>query len=209
MTPSDLGWMPYVTSWLPRDLPADCSKEVKDRIAYLFEHLFAKALHHQRKYGKEPVETVDIQLVISLCKLLQSLLRVENGVVFSQPIDDLLNLVDKLFVFSLVWTVGASCVYTYWQIFSDITRELATSICPDYGMPTESMVFDYYIVINDHPGGEFRLWTETVPAFVYDVTVPYFSMVVPTVDTSRFSYIMEALIAVDKPCFLTGVTGTG
>lgn len=57
--------------------------------------------------------------------------------------------------------------------------------------------------------GRFRDWGEIVPAFTYDGNVPYFSLMVPTTDTCRFSYIMKSLITVDKPCFITGVTGTG
>ena len=206
MTPSDLGWMPYVTSWLPRDLPKECPQFVRERISFLFEQVFSRGLTHQRRHGKEPVETVDIQLVISLCKLVQSLLRTENGVYFNAAQDVLLSLVDKIFVFSFVWTVGGSCDYSYWEQFSDNTRFLVEEACPSLSLPSGGTVFDYYVDIKE---GKFKEWADTVPAFVYDRTTPYFSMVVPTIDTSRFSYIMTALIAVDKPCFLTGVTGTG
>jgi dynein heavy chain len=207
MTPSDLGWMPYVQSWLPRDLPAACPSFARDRIALLFEHVFSRGLAHQRRHGKEPVETVDIQLVISLCKLIQSLLRVENGIQFNSPSQDgLIAIVDKIFFFSFVWTVGGSCDHSYWEQFSDNARMLVEELCPLLALPSAGSVFDYYVDIKE---GKFKEWSETVSPFVYDKTTPYFSMVVPTIDTSRFSYIMTALIAVDKPCFLTGVTGTG
>jgi hypothetical protein len=58
------------------------------------------------------VVTVDMNLVISLCKLMQSFLRVENGVNFFLHKDELLSLLDKLFFFCYTWSVGASTTGT-------------------------------------------------------------------------------------------------
>jgi len=32
---------------------------------------------------------------------------------------------------------------------------------------------------------EFRNWTEVVPSFMYNKALPYFQMLVPTIDTVR------------------------
>lgn len=40
-------------------------------------------------------------------------------------------------------------------------------------------------------------------------SVPFFKMIVPTVDTVRYSYITEALIGVQYPIMLVGPVGTG
>lgn len=32
---------------------------------------------------------------------------------------------------------------------------------------------------------EFRNWTEVVPSFAYNKTLPFFQMLVPTIDTVR------------------------
>ena len=42
-----------------------------------------------------------------------------------------------------------------------------------------------------------------------DGVVPTQAILVPTEDTTRFSYLMRTLITVDKPVFVTGMTGTG
>lgn len=206
MTPSDLGWFPYVQSWVPRDLPKDCPVYVGERVLLLFEKLFTKGLAFQRRYGKEPVETVDIQLVISLCKLFQSLLTVENGINFSAPQGELLAMVDKLFFFSYIWSVGAACSDLFWEQFNEHARELFEELCPGLGLPGGGTAFDYYVNTKE---GAFKEWGEIVPSFKYDDAIPYFSLVVPTTDTCRFSYVMKSLITVDKPVFITGVTGTG
>lgn len=206
MTPSDLGWMPYAQSWVARALPAGCPAWVAPRILMLFERVFTRGLAFQRKFGKEPVETVDIQLVIGLCTLLQSLFTVDNGVKLDAPQADLSSLLDKLFFFSYIWSVGAPCSDLFWERFNENGRELFEEVCPGLGLPGANTTFDYFVDIKEN---KFKDWADIVPSFQYDDGVPYFSLMVPTTDTCRFSYVMKSLITVDKPCFITGVTGTG
>jgi len=206
MTPTDLGWIPYVQSWIPRALPKGLPSWAAERILLLFDKAFSKGLAFQRKNCKEPVETVDIQLVISMCFLFQSLFKAENGVDLAKPQGDLSSLLDKLFFFCYIWTVGAVCSDAFWEQFNENAREIFEETCPGLGLPGGGMGFDYWIDIKEC---RFREWSEIVPTFKYDDTVPYFSLMVPTNDTCRFSYVMKSLITVDKPCFITGVTGTG
>eukprot|EP01038_Epipyxis_sp_PR26KG_P006339 gene6339-8727_t len=206
MSPSDLGYMPYAQSWSVRSLPKETPAWATERIMFLFEKIFPKGLAFQRRYGKEPVETVDVQLMISMCTLFQSLFTAENGVNFSAPQVELSALLDKLFFFSYVWSVGAPCSDAFWEQFNEHARDMFEEPCPGLGLPGAGTAFDYYI---DMKEARFREWTEIVPTFKYDDSVAYFSLMVPTTDTCRFSYIMKKLITVDKPCFITGVTGTG
>ena len=122
------------------------------------------------------------------------------------PQPELCALLDKLFFFSYIWSVGAPCSSAYWEPFNESAREIFEEVCPGLGLPGAGTAFDFYVDIKD---GRFREWNEIVPTFKYDEALPYFSLMVPTIDTCRFSYIMKALISVDKPCFITGVTGTG
>lgn len=206
MSTTDLGWMPYVQTWTIKGLSSDSPPYIVDRCLLLFEKLFMKGMAYQRKYGKEPVETADVQQAISMCKLLQSLFCKENGVNFSLPQNELTGLFDKIFFFSYVWTLGGACDSSFWEAFTENSRELVEELCPNLGLPGAGTAFDYFIDTKDN---RFREWTEIVESFKYDDTVPYFSLMVPTTDTCRFSYIMKTLITVDKPCFITGVTGTG
>ena len=73
-------------------------------------------------------------------------------------------------------------------------------------LPPGGLVFDYFV---DAGSGAFTEWTTTVLEFTYDASAPYFQLVVPTVDTVRYSYVIDHLIDVNKPVFITGVTGTG
>eukprot|EP00606_Chrysophyceae_sp_TOSAG23-5_P001616 GSChrysophyteH2.ASY1.ANO1.110.1 assembled CDS len=144
VTPTDLGWFPYIQSWVVREFP------IGEGEGFFPEFITTRLL--------QLFECCDIQIVISMCTLFKALFHVDNG------------------------------------------------LCPSLGMPGSGTPFDYYV---DTKEGVFKNWTEIIPTFVYDAQAPYFDLMVPTADTTRFSYVMTHLIRVDKPCFITGVTGTG
>jgi dynein heavy chain len=206
MTPSDLGWIPYVRTFVVQQLPQEAPEWIAARVIELFQKAFSKGLTWQRRYGTEPVETVDINLVISLCQLFKALLSVDNGVDFASPEPELKLLVDKLYFFAYVWSLGGSLTYANWEDFTDNAREVFEEVAPALGLPPSGTAFDYYV---DVANNKFSDWKDLVQPFVYDPAAPYFNLVVPTTDTTRFSYLMKKLITVNKPCFLTGVTGTG
>ena len=48
-----------------------------------------------------------------------------------------------------------------------------------------------------------------MPNFIYDPKVPFFSLMVPTVETVRYTTLLEMLLSIGKPVFFTGSTGVG
>lgn len=55
----------------------------------------------------------------------------------------------------------------------------------------------------------FQSWTQKIEEFVYEKEMPFFSILVPTMDTVRNAQCLEILLEKEKPCFFTGVTGVG
>ena len=53
------------------------------------------------------------------------------------------------------------------------------------------------------------LWEKIVPTFKYNPEIPFFEMLVPTMDTVRYGYLMEKLLAIKHPVLFTGTTGVG
>jgi len=53
------------------------------------------------------------------------------------------------------------------------------------------------------------LWEKVIPSFKYNKETPFFEMVVPTVDTVRYGYLLEKLLAVKQSVLYTGNTGVG
>ena len=52
-------------------------------------------------------------------------------------------------------------------------------------------------------------WERQVPQFEYDPKTPFFSLLVPTVDTVRYTALLDMLVQIGKPVFFTGNTGVG
>jgi dynein heavy chain, axonemal len=55
----------------------------------------------------------------------------------------------------------------------------------------------------------FISWTTKVPEFVFDKEAQFFDLQVPTIDTLKYSYIIELMIDIEKPIILTGESGVG
>lgn len=73
----------------------------------------------------------------------------------------------------------------------DFCRELFEASGLQLKAPPALTLFDIYV---DLVVREFRPWKDVVKPFSYDPTASYFEMMVPTVDTTRFSSIFSALI---------------
>ena len=65
---------------------------------------------------------VDISKVVTLCKLLESLLLVSKGVDFKAEAAKLNPLVCTTFVFCYLWAIGGNIVDTNWDSFDAFVR---------------------------------------------------------------------------------------
>ena len=113
LTPSELGWQPYVDSWIQRVYPKgkDCvmSNEGVDFLRDLFDASIDITLEHIDKIrGEEILPTTEIQNVVSICNFLEYFIKKEYG--FRN--DDKFELEKKrimaYFSFSFMWSFGGS-----------------------------------------------------------------------------------------------------
>ena len=215
MPPNELGWLPYVTTWANTQLPEGMTDETKAYILSLFNKTIDGGLSFVRKNLKEAIATVDINLVTSLTAFFKSLVQPDKGVDFA---DDKLSLhpkLAKIFVFSYVWSLGGNleerfhAQFDEWARahFADNIKELEKVPPADEG----AMLYDFYVVTNDidFPKGRFEHWEKAVKPFQYSKEVPFFQLLVPNLDTTRFSFLLETCLDVDKSLLLTGGTGVG
>ncbi len=55
-----------------------------------------------------------------------------------------------------------------------------------------------------------ELWEKIIPKFNYfDPKIPYFEVLVPTINTVRYGYLMGKLLSVNRSILFTGETGVG
>ena len=73
-------------------------------------------------------------------------------------------------------------------------------------MPTSGDIWSAYV---DTETRRMDNWERIVPAFKYSKETPFFDMVVPTVDTVRYGYLLEKLLLAKQSVLFTGGTGVG
>ena len=207
VTPQDLGWLPYVQSWAARDLPKDMRTETREHLLSLFESTVDEGLQFQRKNCTEPISTVDVQQATSLCNLFTALITSAKDHLDWKNGDEaaLRKHVDSFFAFSYVWSLGGSIAEEGFDKFDNFVRGLPAFNQVRFGAGS---VYDVFVDVNDAEL-PWRKWQDVVPEFVYSRDQPYFYMVVPTLDTVRYSFILKQQVQLLNPVFLTGVTGTG
>ena len=102
---NELGWKPYVDSWIEK-------KEdpyVKDFFYEMFDKWIPKILK-TKKLCKELVPVLESNAVISLCRLMDTVVKKVNGITYDDPNKDenYYSRLEKWFTFALLWSVGAS-----------------------------------------------------------------------------------------------------
>ena len=122
--PEDVGWRPYVQSWLPRVLhDRAMSSDLREHLWSRFDATLDAGLTFQKKFSFEPIPTVPIQVARSLCNIFQILyFRACGGgggddddggggdsttTAATHPSSNT-KLIDKLYAFAYIWSVGGS-----------------------------------------------------------------------------------------------------
>uniref|UniRef100_H0X0M1 Dynein axonemal heavy chain 5 n=1 Tax=Otolemur garnettii TaxID=30611 RepID=H0X0M1_OTOGA len=113
----------------------------------------------------------------------------------------------RLYVFALMWSVGAAlemgsrCRLEHWlRAQASPTLEL-----PPLDGPGDTM-FDYYV----SPDGEWMHWNTRTQEYVYpsDTTPEYGSILVPNVDNVRTDFLINTIAKQGKAVLLIGEQGT-
>ncbi|XP_063485594.1 dynein axonemal heavy chain 2 isoform X3 [Symphalangus syndactylus] len=192
---ADLGWKPYVQSWLKKRPKAEV-----EPLQRMFEKLINKMLAFKKDNCKELVPLPEYSGITSLCKLYSALATPENGV---NPADgeNYVTMVEMTFVFSMIWSVCASVDEEGRKRIDSYLREIEGSF------PNKDTVYEYFV------DPKIRSWTsfeDKLPkSWRYPPNSPFYKIMVPTVDTVRYNYLVSTLVANQNPVLLVGPVGTG
>lgn len=117
-------------------------EDFKDFILELVDSLIEPVLKEKRERCKDLVPCMETQLVISFCKLLDSLsLEKQNGISFDEPKknDSFLQRFEIWFTFAMIWSIGATVNEEGRKILDYFIRDIKPIFSP------EATVYDYYI----------------------------------------------------------------
>ncbi|XP_058531818.1 dynein axonemal heavy chain 2 isoform X3 [Ochotona princeps] len=191
----DLGWKPYVQSWLDKR-----PKGEVEPLQRMFDKFINKILAFKKDNCNELVPVPEYSGIISLCKLYSALATPENGVNPSDG-ETYISMVEMMFVFSMIWSMCASVDEDGRKKIDSYLREIEGSF------PNKDTVYEYFV------NPKMRSWTsfeEKLPkSWRYPPNAPFYKIMVPTVDTVRYNYLVSTLVANQSPVLLVGPVGTG
>ncbi|OWK63542.1 Dynein heavy chain 7, axonemal [Lonchura striata] len=217
LEPSQLGWRPIVTSWLSK-LPEPLnSEEHQGLLQGLFDWLVPPALRVRQRQCKELVPTSDINVVVALTRIFEMLIC---PAVQEDPTNKSIRAwIMGCFAFAIIWSIGGTCDGDSRTIFDNFLREtlsgksetnpvpenLGTWECP---LEEKGLVYDYMYELKGKVG--WAHWNEFIEQISYsDKNVKIQDIIVPTMDTVRYTYLLDLFITHGKPLLLVGPTGTG
>uniref|UniRef100_A0A7S0KGM2 Dynein heavy chain n=1 Tax=Micromonas pusilla TaxID=38833 RepID=A0A7S0KGM2_MICPS len=228
--PSLLGWRPVMVSWLDT-LPAGVTEAHKEQITALFDWLVPPCLRVATKICKMPQPMQEINLAQSLMRLFDSLLDEFKEPANIESMKEALVSVwiDSLFLFSLVWSIGASVdeegrakfdSYLRRLMFNDVPEELTMWMtpglkgqgkikCKPFPSGTEAAPETVYDFCFDKPSGTWKRWVDLKEDMPIGEDEAYSSIIVPTVDTIRYTFLIDTLVTHGKNFLFVGPTGTG
>ncbi|KAI8926816.1 dnah1 protein [Entophlyctis helioformis] len=210
----DLAFASPATSWLvtqDTNMGPKLAPTFRAAVEPFFKLFLESSLEFLRKSIKEAVPTTDGSLTASLMKIMDSLLRPlvapANG---ANPIEaaDLKLIVEPLFIFSLVWSVGATGDADGRKKFDTWLRNQLVAHPPQFRIPVESTVYD--VMFNT----ETKEWTNWMSLLNEGgegqaKASGGSDAIVPTMDTIRNTYIIDILLKHGYHVLATGPTGTG
>lgn len=129
MEPTSLGLKPLLDSWLQSLF--DGVSEHAALLTSLFDALVPDLIHYVRRHTKETVTTVDNNLCVSCFRMLDALVlqykRTEPDVLDDETREAIAACTPQLMLFSIVWSVGASCDKASRPGFDKAMRDLVNS----------------------------------------------------------------------------------
>eukprot|EP00752_Nemacystus_decipiens_P011484 g10196.t1 len=194
---TDIGWHPYAESWVQ----ARTLESEKVVLEGLFNRYVPDILEMLKKGKMEPVVPIPtISMVQAVCRLLEGLLPALT--------DKTTENMERVFLFAAMWAFGgalssdAKCDDR--RSFSQEWRKLLPS--KTVKLPDQGLVFDYFI---NPENGEVVRWADKVPSFTPSIGQSFASMLVPTTDLVRLTFLTELLVGMKRHVMLVGSVGTG
>lgn len=219
LEPDLMGWAPLMTSWL-NTLPASMKIDQKQLLKSLFEWIVPATLEYTSVNSREIVATSYQSMVYALMNLIACQLDA-----FLQQDIEMLSTetqaiwISSAFIFACIWSLGGTLDGKSRKGFDTFFRALIGNADKNYPapdliliektMPPGQSVYDYVFERDIKGGGQWKLWVDTIEKFAIPAKTKFNSITVPTVDTARYSHLLDLYIKHNKHVMVVGPTGTG
>ena len=197
----NLGYAPFYERWVALkkikhgEIMAESFKELYQK--YVFQCI--ERIFEGNAGEEEPVAPLqfitprtNLNCVTQLCDLVDSMLP-EN-----EPPQEFEQL-EKFFIFCLTWSLGGALVEEDREKFSEFLRNLSGLILP------QSSLYENFFNIENL---SFESWDKKVTAYEPPANKKFGSILVPTVDTVRYAWLLNQIMSLKKPGMFCGDSGT-
>ena len=197
INPGDLGWNPYVTSWV------ETREDVKEKatLTLLFDKYIPICIEIVNKRFRTITPIPGICYIQMLCTFLETLIVPKN--IGKEPTE---TIYETWFVFALVWSFGSALFHDGSTDYKSEFSKWFTMEFKNLEYPPFTSVFDVFV---DPSNQEFTQWTEKVPKFELDPDMPLQACLVHNSETIRIRFLMDILIESKFPVMLIGLAGSG
>jgi len=134
--------------------------------------------------------------------------------------DHLKRVIDLSYVFAFMWSFGCNIHDKSRAAFNAFALELLADLLPDdfkaaigvtpsadgAAATASSDLTDYFV---DVESGSLKDWRTRIQPFAYLPSMPYFNILVPTRDTTRYSHVFRTLVENGRNVMFSGETGVG
>uniref|UniRef100_A0A8C4EB11 Dynein axonemal heavy chain 12 n=1 Tax=Dicentrarchus labrax TaxID=13489 RepID=A0A8C4EB11_DICLA len=132
---------------------------------------------------------------------------------------DIHGTISAAFAFSLVWSMGGSCDADSRERFSKFFRVTVSGETEEHPIPAavgkwecpmdeKGLVYDYFYEFKGK--GRWIHWNDGIKNVnLGDKNTKVQEIIVPTIDTVRYTYLMDLCISYGMPLLFVGPTGTG
>ncbi|CAG9857423.1 unnamed protein product [Phyllotreta striolata] len=227
MSSSGLTWKPVIKAWLK-------GRSAKE--AEVFQRLFDESFPKLYAWGAQNLRLV---IEVLQCNVTLQIVRLLEGLIPKQvvpaeevsaaksdagdPEDEVLEEVEKqeenkiftgehlgkLYVFALVWGMGAYLESEDRSKYDLFVREELSAVLDipvNNKNNPDATVFDY--VVNAE--GDWVSWSTMVTNYVYpELATPDFSQIlVPIQDNVRINFLIDVVVSQERACLLIGEQGT-
>ncbi|KAK6642963.1 hypothetical protein RUM43_004465 [Polyplax serrata] len=219
LEPETLGWRPLVKSWIKKQnrMWMEGNEELVNDI---FEWLVPPSLTFTRKQCNFICNAGVANRVNAMMTIVQMLINEACTPEKRGQDVDLKNLniwFQAAFIYAGVWGLGGGLDLQsrilFNEFYIDIWRGNDTYPVPeslgkiDISIPGEGLLHDYCYVFKAK--GSWKYWPEALKSEKLEETINISQMLVPTVDTVKYQYLLELHIKHNMSTLLVGGTGTG
>ncbi|KAI4463384.1 dynein heavy chain family protein [Holotrichia oblita] len=221
MEAATLGWKPFIDSWLVNLNPEWCTEESSAFIVQVFHWMVDPTLYFIRKYCKQLCVTGEISLVKSTMVVFEIVMddAIKDSSKKEEEAKYLLNWIQAAFVYAGVWGLGGILDSESREKFDEFWKELWRGQNEEYpfpesfadkidiALPIEGLMVDY----NYHfrMKGNWKYWPDIVKGMKLEDAPNIQQMLVPTVDTVKYTSVAEMHIKHKQRVLFVGPTGTG